>query len=188
MKNGNLGFIRLKLPNIIMTKTTYKCPFCKRKIETVGYSVLTSENGTAYLSTNRYANTQQNEEITEIDDHESNDTYWDTDPSYTCYECNSPLLLSEIIVEKRKKPQTKPEPENAIESPINLIIRHKNRKSYDLKNIHINVCPKCTYTFCPNIGPNTNNRLSNEIIFCPKCLNPINQVKNELNNIKKITS
>lgn len=186
MKNGNLGFIRLKLPNIIMTKT-YKCPFCKRKIETVDYSVLTSENGTAHLSS-RNANTQQNAEITEINDYNSNNTYWYDDPSYTCYECDHPLLLNEIIVKKRKKPEPKPEPENAIESPINLIIRHKNRKSYDLKNLHINVCPKCTYTFCPNISPNTDYRLSNEIIFCPKCLNPIDQVKNELNNIKKITS
>ena len=167
---------------------SWKCPHCEEEIETLDYSVPTSqtEYGTAYINDKEKATpTEQNPDpyYERIVDHESgdnSDVEWDGSPEYSCPRCQRSINEDELIwfedenTQKEKKKETEPEESlHKIIKPENYIIKDEISKDFSESSI---VCKNCFHMFVFETE-NSYSRNIEEIYNCPKC--------NEQNSLKE---
>lgn len=158
----------------------WKCPECKKEIETLNYQVNTNsyEYGSAYLKENpkkeEIEERSRHEIITDYDCNDTGGTEWVDIPTYDCPECMSELNISNLIWENNiKKPEKKPE-EEFEELNHNIIttteIKTSNIDKY-IQNSFL-ICKHCFYTFAT---PYQENYINDEEEACPKCNKSTNQ-------------
>jgi hypothetical protein len=176
----------------------YICPHCNDEINRIYYNVSTSESGVAYLTreerntiSSRGTETIQTTQATDFEQNDSGE--WNDDPTYECENCGHSLELDEIII-KEKIIKTKPkeiiEPEDAVESKTNIILRYKNiakppKNAEDLSNLGICKCEKCYSTFFPYAMEKFRST-HDQIIICPKCNHTMSLNDNMLKTSEEI--
>jgi predicted RNA-binding Zn-ribbon protein involved in translation (DUF1610 family) len=166
-----------------------KCPGCGEEIESIDYYVSASESGSATIRRKEIFKWIQNangigghEESTgkfkwETTDWDSNNTEWNDDPDYQCPNCGDRIYLNDLECpqgksKKKKEKPIPPEPDDAVESATDIILREpRDKGSYhdrgiysnavDISQIQIVICEKCNHLI--------SSSYSEIVVICPEC-------------------
>jgi hypothetical protein len=175
-----------------------KCPGCGEDLEYLNYYVKASENGSASLVRREIQkwiadehgpgghHEQTGKFKWKVEDYDSSETNWDDEPDFECKNCGESIYIGDL-----ECPQSKPkkekiikpiEPEDAVESETNIILRApKNKDSYkefygnafDISHIEICICEKCGHLIS-----NDECNYGDNFLICPECNHQINVKEN----------